>query len=216
MRSYATPQYIQSGDTDSPSLEHRLKSFSLGEAVKAPVAVFFKNPENDADLPVKKSLVIYSWLLSSAIMMLLLWIVRKAPLPTPVRPVAEYYGIIPLTLPYYQEYFEKTIGRLESEGIKNEVDAACKAGVKIRTEIANEFGDFGDDYCSYMIHLAVQQYLCADKMFRSLHRDKWVETVMYENTSSDGLIELSNSENTMPYPPACRVSKNLILNLDVG
>jgi hypothetical protein len=215
LRSYTTPQYIHSSHTDTPSLGHMLKPFSFGEAAIAPVTVFFKDPENDADLPVKKSLVIVSWVLSLGAMMLLLWIARKVPLPAPVRPVAEYYGIIPLTRPYYQEYFEKTLKQLETEGMENEVDATCKIGVEIRTQIANKFENEGGEY-PHMIHLAVQQYLCADEMFRTLHRDKWLETVMYENTSCDGVIELCNRDKTMPYPPACRVLKNLILDLDIG
>ena len=215
LEAYSSQQLSITGKQNTPELIHELKPFSLAEAAIAPAVVFFKNAESGPEIPLKRSLVFWAAVFSTGSLIFLLWLTGKLPLPAPQRPVAEYYGITPATLCGYQECFKETIDQLEVAGIFNEVDACCEKGVKIRTSIAEKFETQGGDYPS-LLHLAVQQYLCADKMFRDIHRDEWVKTMMYENTSYESIIETKNSTKTMPYPPAGRVSKNLVLNLDVG
>lgn len=215
--AYRRPDIIETLGRDLFKDPNEVRPFVWPSALAAPVSVFVTSRNEDGKLYIRRSVVLWSAVFSTGGLMILLWLTGKWPLPAPRRPVLEYYGIHPLILRYYQEYFEKTIARLDERGMVSEMSAVNDAGSAIREEVGREFRNLG--YNPHPLHLAVQQYLCADPMFREAHRDKWMKTVIYEEASFDALVLGGGSDTLsehLPYPPACRVDKHLILSLNLG
>lgn len=214
---YRHANIIQTMRRDIIKGENELRPFVWSRAMVAPVAVFFSGNNDDGKLYIRRSLVVWSGLFAAGSLILLLWIFKKLPIPEEPRPVLEYSGIHPIILPYYQDYFERTIARLAEKEMLTETTAVNDVGSKIRIDLARQFEELG--YSPQPLHLAVQQYLCADPMFRESHRGEWITTMMYEQASFNDMLIGDNTEHQpdyLPYPPACRVAKNLILALNLG